>query len=62
MFGFTSRVLLARTKRKLCQTGVCLPALQHTLLASDLIRRRMPLIKVLTALVLALAVVYAWMV
>lgn len=34
--------------------------LQHTLEASDFIRRRMPLIKLLTALVLALALVYAW--
>lgn len=34
--------------------------LQHTLKASDFIRRRMPLIKLLTALVLALALVYAW--
>lgn len=34
--------------------------LQHTLQASDFIRRRMPLIKLLTALVLALAIFYAW--
>lgn len=34
--------------------------LQHTLQASDFIRRRIPLIKLLTALVLALAIFYAW--
>ncbi len=34
--------------------------LRHTLQASDFIRRRMPLIKLLTALVLVLAIIYAW--
>lgn len=34
--------------------------LRHTLAVSDFIRRHMPLIKLLTALIMALAVIYAW--